>query len=125
MCSQWEHAKSESARFESLLGDTSDEINYILAKNNEIAEVNEQLKDDLAVCQRHLDNLSRVNRSLEEEIGCFHQANLKTINKLREPFANRTTSQTQQQPLPAAYPEKWGAASRATDFETGDFEAWK
>jgi Mg2+ and Co2+ transporter CorA len=64
LCSQWEQARSESGRLDSLLEDTSSEINFIIAKNNEIVEVNSQLKDDLTVCQRHLDNLTRNNRTL-------------------------------------------------------------
>lgn len=61
-----EQAKAEAARFESLIGDSSAEINFIISKNNEIKAVNEQLNDDLTVCHRHLDNLTRVNHSLEE-----------------------------------------------------------
>lgn len=89
------------------MGDTSSEINFIIAKNNEITEVNDQLRDDLTVCQRHLDNLTRVNKSLESEINSLHQTNLKAISKLREPFANKHNYNS----VPFAYPgcgEKWG-----------------
>ena len=82
-CAQMEQTKSEYARFESLLQDAGLEINFILAKNNEITEVNAQLNHDLNVCQRHLDNLSRNNRTLEEEISALHATNLKAISKLR------------------------------------------
>lgn len=51
---QLELKRAESARAESLLQDASGEINFILSKNAEIGEVNDQLKEDLKVCQRHL-----------------------------------------------------------------------
>lgn len=70
--------------------ETSTEINFIISKNNEITEVNEQLSDDLKVCERHLDNLARVNKSLETEIKTLHDTNIKAISKLREPFTSRT-----------------------------------
>lgn len=123
LCGQLEQAKGESARMDSLLHEAGTDINFILAKNSEIVEVNAQLKDDLAVCQRHLDNLARLNRSLEGEIGTLHQTNLKAISKLREPFANRASGQLPQ-PSSSSY-EKWAGASRATNFETGDFEGWR
>jgi len=64
LCAQVEQTKADSARFESLLQDASSDINFVLAKNNEIREVNGQLNDELTVCQRHLDNLARNNRTL-------------------------------------------------------------
>jgi hypothetical protein len=53
--------RQEAARSESQLQEASAEINFIIAKNNEIADVNEQLREDLKVCQRHLENVGRIN----------------------------------------------------------------
>jgi chromosome segregation ATPase len=122
ICGQIEQAKSEAARFDSMIGDSSAEINFILAKNNEIKEVNSQLNDDLAVCHRHLENLTRVNRSLEGEVGTLHATNLKAIVRLRQPFANRTNGESSGEKWGG---DKWGVASRATNFETGEFESWR
>ena len=88
-------------------------INFIIAKNNEIKEVNGQLTEDLNVCQRHLDNLARVTRGLEGEIGTLHTTSIKAIAKLREPFTSRGNSEATQ---PSGYSEKWANASRATHF---------
>ena len=46
------------------MNEASSEINFIISKNNEIVEINEQLSDDLKVCQRHLENVVRVNKSI-------------------------------------------------------------
>lgn len=35
---------------DSQLGEASQDINFIMSKNNEIQEVNEQLNEDLKVC---------------------------------------------------------------------------
>lgn len=64
LCEQWENTKADSTRLDRLVEETSTEINFIISKNNEITEVNEQLTEDLKVCERHLDNLARVNKSL-------------------------------------------------------------
>ena len=72
--------------------------------------------EDLKVCQRHLDNVSRVNKSLEAETEGLKDTNLKAISKLQEPLANRTNT-TYYAPT-----GKWATSSRATDFETGEFE---
>lgn len=45
--------------------ETSAEVNFILSKNEEITEVNQQLNEDLKVCQRHLDNVGRINKALD------------------------------------------------------------
>ena len=47
-------AQNEAQRGDTLLKDSSAEINFIISKNNEIIEVNNQLKEDLKVCERHL-----------------------------------------------------------------------
>lgn len=77
--------------------------------------MNEQLREDLKVCQRHLENVGRVNKSLENEVQGLHETSLKAISKLNQPFSNRTNF---------AYMSsgKWGTTSRVTDYETGDFE---
>jgi hypothetical protein len=48
-------------------------------------------------------------------VQALHDTNARAIGKLQEPFSNRTNTSY----LP---PAKWGATSRVTDFETGDFE---
>ena len=47
---QWEQKKQEAARLDSHICEASSEINFVLTKNNEIAEVNEKLSLDLSVC---------------------------------------------------------------------------
>lgn len=115
LCEQLEHKRQEAARAESQLQEASAEINFIISKNNEILDVNEQLREDLKVCQRHLENVGRVNKALENEVQGLHETSLKAISKLNEPFSNRTNFAYQ----PSG---KWGNTSRVTDYETGDFE---
>ena len=100
--------RQEAGRSESHLQEASAEINFIIAKNNEIVEINEQLREELKVCQRHLENVGRVNKSLENEVQSLHETNIKAISKLQEPFGNRTNSY-----LPSG---KWGTTSRVTDY---------
>lgn len=116
LCEQMELRRQEAARSESQLQEASAEINFIIAKNNEIADVNQQLREDLKVCQRHLENVGRINKSIENEVQCLLETNLKAINKLQEPFANRNNANSY---IPSG---KWGNTSRITDYETGDFE---
>lgn len=40
LCEQWETKKQESQRLDAHIAEASSEINFILTKNNEIAEVN-------------------------------------------------------------------------------------
>lgn len=115
LCEQLEQKRQEAARSESQLQEASAEINFIISKNNEILDMNEQLREDLKVCQRHLENVGRVNKGLESEVQGLHETNLKAISKLHEPFSNRTNYGYQ----PSG---KWGNTSRVTDYETGDFE---
>lgn len=77
--------------------------------------MNEQLREDLKVCQRHLENVGRVNKALENEVQGLQETSIKAINKLQEPFSNRTNYNYQSA-------SKWGNTSRVTDYETGDFE---
>ena len=53
---------------DGLIKETGEEVNFILGRNGEIQEVNGQLKQDLKVCERHMENVLRANRYLEEEI---------------------------------------------------------
>ena len=92
--------------------EASSEINFIISKNNEILEINEQLSDDLKVCQRHLENVARVNKSIETEIQQLHDTNVKAITKLQDPFTNRTNISN----FVPSGTGKWGTTSRATDF---------
>lgn len=77
--------------------------------------MNEQLRDDLKVCQRHLENVGRINRSLDTEVQGLQTTNAKAIERLKLPFTNRASP-----PLNA----KWGVSSRETNYETGDFDKW-
>lgn len=43
-------------------------MNYIMSKNGEITDVNTQLNNDLKVCERHLENVLRMNKSIEVEL---------------------------------------------------------
>lgn len=36
-----------------------------MARNGEVTEVNVQLKNDLKVCEKHWDNVARINKNLE------------------------------------------------------------
>ncbi len=85
-----------------------------MAKNNEIVEINSQLKEDLKVCQRHLENVVRSNKIVENELGNLHQANLTAIKKLQEPFAEKIQNFANKN-------TKWELSSRATGSDSGDF----
>ena len=61
---QWEGKRQESCRLENHLKEASSEITFILGKNNEISGVNDQLTDDWKVCQKHQENVERVNKNL-------------------------------------------------------------
>lgn len=36
-----------------------------MARNAEVTEVNTQLKNDLKVCEKHWDNVTRLNKNIE------------------------------------------------------------
>ena len=55
-------------RLEAHISEASSEINFIITKNNEISEVNEKLNTDLNVCQKHQENVLKINKSLDGEI---------------------------------------------------------
>lgn len=96
---------------DSYIAESSEEINFILAKNNEIVEVNTQLKDDLKVCVRHLENVSRINKCVETEILQMQQVNQTVIKKLQEPIVPRNLN------IPSINTGKWGSSSsRVTDY---------
>lgn len=57
-----------------------------MARNSEVSEVNLQLKSDLKVCEKHLDNVTRQNKNIESELSKFKEVNLAAIKKLQEPF---------------------------------------
>ena len=76
--------------------------------------MNCQLKNDLKVCEKHLENVLRLNKSIEVEVSKFREVNMIAIKKLQEPmrdisndFASKPT------------PRKWSEASRMT--ATGGF----
>lgn len=43
-----------------------EEINQFMKNNSEIMAINQQLKQDLDVCLKHLMNLTRHNKNLDE-----------------------------------------------------------
>lgn len=108
---QLESKKQEASRFESQVSEASSEINYIQSKNNEIENINQQLDDDLQVCKRHLENVGKINKSLDCEIQILKEVSQKAISKLQEPFSNRTNTYG-----------KWGNSSRLTTSESGEWE---
>lgn len=112
---QWEQKRQEGARIDAHLSEATAEISFILSKNNEIMEVNEKLGEDLKVCQRHQENVQRINKNLDSEIQSLKETSLKAISKLQEPFSNMTN---QPFPNPSTY-AKWSTSSRATEYETG------
>jgi hypothetical protein len=83
-----------------------------MGKNNEIIDVNNQLNDDLKVCQRHLDNVCRVNKTLEAEIQGLKDTTVRAISKLQIPLNKNNSSSN---PLNSSS-GKWGVTSRVTNF---------
>lgn len=77
---------------ENEVRECSDEINYILAKNNEVTDVNSQLKNDLKVCERHLENVIRLNKSIEAELNKWKEVNQIAIRKLQEPMKDMSNN---------------------------------
>lgn len=118
LCEQWEQRRQEGARLDAHLSEASAEISFILSKNNEILEVNERLGGDLRVCQKHQENVSRINKNLEGEIEGIKETSLRAISKLQEPF----TAASSQPFASIQNYSKWSHSSRATDYESGDFE---
>ncbi len=86
-----------------------------MAKNNEVTDVNDQLKNDLKVCEKHLENVLRLNKTVEVELSKFKDLNLMAIKKLHEPM--RDTSNNYSSKMT---PRKWSECSRMT--ATGGFE---
>ena len=46
--------------------------------------MNCQLKNDLKVCEKHLENVLRLNKSIEVEVSKFREVNMIAIKKLSE-----------------------------------------
>lgn len=44
-----------------------------------------QLKGDLDVCKRHLENVSRINANVLEDLQGYKQTNIVVIKKLKQP----------------------------------------
>ena len=106
-------------RLDAHLSEASSDINFVLTKNNEIADVNEKLSEDLKVCQKHQENVQKINKNLDLEVQQLKENSLKAISKLQEPFAFRNN----QVPFTNIHNlTKWSFSSKATNFETGDFE---
>ena len=47
------------------------EIDNSIGKNLETEQINYQLKKDLEVCQKHLENVQRNNRGVEDNLVKF------------------------------------------------------
>jgi hypothetical protein len=119
LCEQWEQKRQEGLRLEAHISEASSEISFILTKNNEIAEVNEKLVNDMKVCEKHQENVQKINKNLDVEIQKLKETSLKAISKLQEPLNYKPNGA----PFTNVHNfTKWSFSSRATDFETGDFE---
>ena len=66
--------------------ETIAETEEVFERNLEIDEINAQLKRDLEVCQKHLENVSRVNSSVSAELQKFKKTNTFVIQKLKQPL---------------------------------------
>lgn len=86
-----------------------------MAKNSEVTEVNTQLKSDLSVCEKHLENVMRLNKTIESELAKFKELNSQAIKKLQEPMRDVSNMSSK------ATPRKWSESQRMT--ATGGFES--
>ena len=105
-------------RIDAHLAEASSEISFILSKNNEISDVNEKLSNDLKVCQRHQENVQKINKNLDLEVAHLKEMSQKAINKLQEPFNFRSNSgpfSNIQNYTQNTY-AKWNNTSRTEDF---------
>ena len=69
----------------------------------------------------------RINRGVEEELLNIKEISQKAINKLQEPFSNKTnfvwSCSAPSKVAPVTTRIKWGTTSReVAEFETGDFD---
>ena len=122
---QWEQKKQEAARLDAHICEASSEINFVLTKNNEIADVNEKLSGDLSVCQKHQENVQKINKNLDLEVQQLKDTSLKAISKLQQPFNFKSNQSPFNNIINVQNTHnmtKWSYSSRATDFETGEFE---
>jgi len=81
--------------------------------------MNERLSDDLKVCQKHQENVQKINKNLDIETQQLKETSLKAISKLQEPFAFKSNQ------LPFSNVQnmtKWSFSSKMTGFDTNDFE---
>lgn len=79
-----------------------EEIDFLLRRNGEIVDVNLQLDDDLKLCQKHLQNLMRLNTDLQGAMNRFRNEDQGIVNyickrsnsaaKLAESRVTETTS---------------------------------
>lgn len=66
--------------------DVSEETQDIVTRNLEVEDINAQLKADLEVCKRHLENVSRTNYSVNDELQGYKKVNRIVIKKLEKPL---------------------------------------
>lgn len=80
------------------------------------------MTDDLKVCERHLENVLRVNKNIEVELSKFKEVNKQAIKKLQEPMRDVSNTTTQMNRTSG----KWSTASRMTATGGGliDWNKW-
>lgn len=57
-----------------------------MKSNLEVENINIQLQRDLCVCRKHLENVSKNNVNVKEQLEMFFRTNLSAIKKLRKPM---------------------------------------
>ncbi len=108
---QCELRRQDVSRLQCHMQETSEEINFVITRNSEIGEVNQQLGEDLKVCQRHQDNVQRINKQMQAELQAVSETTIKVISRLKSPLNNRTNL--------SGSGDKWACSSRSTGFDLG------
>ena len=66
--------------------EVTEETEDLITKNLEVEDINAQLKMDLDVCKRHLENVYRANATVTEELELYKKTNMLVIKKLKKPL---------------------------------------
>lgn len=69
-----------------MLAEVNEETDEIVKSNMEVERINLELQRDLCVCRKHLENLSKSNSNVKQQLDQFYQINVSAINKLRKPI---------------------------------------
>lgn len=80
-----------------------------------MTDVNAQLRNDLKVSEKHLENVLKLNKTIETELLKFKELNLMAIKKLQEPMRDMSNNYSSKMT-----PRKWSESSKMT--ATGGFE---